>query len=382
MRNSVLAALAAALLWTSLALLVLPAKQPVLASSPAPTPVSKTEVFPGAEVDSANLSPVLAPVPFDTGFFLSVLTEQGVQQLDLETYLTGVLLAEMPITFEEEALKAQAVACRTYTLTRCKHPRHDPAAVCADSGCCQGWRDPAEADDDARERAAEAVRATDGLVLLYAGELIDATFFSCSGGRTEDASAVWGGELPYLRAVDSPGEESASHYSDQVRVPLADFQATLATLDGNVRFDHSPVTWVASVQYTAGGGIARMVIGGCPFRGTTLRKAFALRSTAFTLSLNQEEAVFTTRGNGHRVGMSQYGANAMAQAGNDFETILKWYYQGIELIRADELEGTNRPAGLSAGLFKMILFGRIENPAILNSYFLILRLTPPAPRQS
>lgn len=332
MRYSVLGTLAAALLWTSLALLVLPAKQADPAEFAAPVFAVETTP-PAAEELPPAVSPT--PEPFDAAFSLSVLTEQGVREMDLETYLTGVLLAEMPVSFEIEARKAQAAACRTYTLTRCKAPRHETAAVCTDPHCCQAWKDPDVVDPAARDKAAEAVRATDGLVLLYDGALIDATFFSCSGGRTEDAAAVWGGALPYLKAVDSPGEEDAAHYSDEVRLPLPEFRATLEALDGAVRFSDAPGTWVSTVAYTAGGGIANMVIGGRPFRGTALRKAFGLRSTAFTLSLNEEEAVFTTRGNGHRVGMSQYGANAMAQAGNDFETILKWYYQGVEVARAE-----------------------------------------------
>jgi len=338
MRNSVLGTLAAAVFWTSLALLVLPAKQPAPTSSVAPVFAEKTEIVTTTEPSStvsAAASPDPAPVPFDTAFSLSVLTEGGVRQMNLETYLTGVLLAEMPVSFSEEALKAQAVACRTYTLTRCGHPRHDDAAVCTHSGCCQGWKDPETVEPAARDRAAEAVRATDALVLLYEGKLIDATFFACSGGRTEDAAAVWGSKLPYLKAVDSPGEEEASHYSDEVRLPLAEFRSALEALDGRVRFGPNPGTWVESVGYTAGGGIDHMVIGGCPFRGTALRKSFGLRSTAFTLTLNEEEASFVTRGNGHRVGMSQYGANAMAQDGNDFEAILKWYYQGVEVARAE-----------------------------------------------
>ena len=89
------------------------------------------------------------------------------------------------------------------------------------------------------------------------------------------------------------------------------------------------------MQYTSGGGVDHIELGGCSFRGTALRKAFSLRSTIFDLKLNADEAVFTTRGNGHRVGLSQYGADAMARAGNDFETILKWYYQDVELVHAE-----------------------------------------------
>lgn len=332
MRYSVSAALAAALLWAVLALLLLPADRPsacpALPTDAEPAPTSPSE--PAAQ-------PLPRSADFDTAFRLSVQTEQGIREMDLRSYLTGVLLAEMPVSFRDEALKAQAVACRTYTMSRCRHSRHDGAAVCTDSRCCQGWRDPAAAKAEDLVRAEAAVRDTDGLVLLYQGQLIDATFFSCSGGRTEDAAAVWGGELPYLKSVESPGEEAAAHYKEEKRIPLESFCETLRALDGAVQFSDMPGAWVEAIRCTAGGGVAELRLGGRSFQGTAIRKAFGLRSTAFTLRLSEEEAVFTTKGNGHRVGMSQYGADAMAQAGNDFETILKWYYQGVELKSAAEL---------------------------------------------
>lgn len=337
MRQSMLAALAAALLWASLALLALPSGQP--APDPASDPAPPCELDPatGAETAAPPASEAEPTAPeqdaFDANCKLAVLTEDGVVVMDLEQYLTGVLLAEMPVSFGEEALKAQAVACRTYTLSRCRNPRHEEAAVCTDSHCCQAWRDPAEVEPAAREQAAAAVRATDGLVLYYQGKLIDATFFSCSGGRTEDAQAVWGSELPYLKAVESPGEEDAAHYSDELRVSLAEFRETIAALDGAAELSGDPAAWVSAAQYTAGGGVAELTLGGRAIRGTALRKAFGLRSTAFSLTLSEDGAVFTTRGNGHRVGMSQYGAAAMARAGNDFEHILKWYYTGVEVCR-------------------------------------------------
>ncbi|MBQ1410942.1 MAG: stage II sporulation protein D [Oscillospiraceae bacterium] len=343
MRYSVLSALAAALLWVALTLLALPVGQAAAEPASAQAPGPETEANEPA-LDPA--AAVFADAVFDTNCQLAVLTQDGVRTMDLQHYLTGVLLAEMPVSFGEEALKAQAVACRTYTLGRCQNSRHPEAAVCTDPHCCQGWTDPAEADPDARELAEAAVKATDGLVLQYDGTLIDATFFSCSGGRTEDAAAVWGSDLPYLRAVASPGEEDAAHFTDELQLPLEDFCAALEGLDDKIHFSDDPGTWLESVQYTAGGGVGQAVLCGHSFSGTALRKAFGLRSTAFSLSLDGGGAIFTTRGNGHRVGMSQYGAAAMAQAGNDFETILKWYYQGVDLAQA-ELPCASSLAGIS-----------------------------------
>ena len=272
---------------------------------------------------------------FDAGFRLPVLRDGQIRSMDLHSYLTGVVLAEMPLSFADEALKAQATASRTYVLRSYDNRRHDKAAVCVNSGCCQAWRDPAEASPADRARAEAIVSATDGLALYYDGALIDATFFSCSGGRTEAAAAVWGSELPYLQSVDSPGEEGAAHFTDETRVPLAEFRAALEAEDGAVSFPAALGGWVGAIRYTVGGGVDEIELGGRPFRGTWLRKRFGLRSTAFSLELTETEAIFVTKGNGHRVGMSQYGAEAMARAGSGFAEILAWYYQGAELKPAE-----------------------------------------------
>ena len=275
-----------------------------------------------------------AEAGFDEAFLLPVLRDGEVVSMTLHDYLVGVVLAEMPLSFPEEALKAQVTASRTYALRRYEHRRHEAAAVCTEAGCCQGWRDPETADPADRARAEAAVDATDGLAICYEGKLIEATFFACSGGRTEDAAAVWGGELPYLRAVDSPGEEEAAHFTDETRVPLEEFRAALAELDEAVDFPEALGGWVGDVRYTPGGGVDEIVLGGRPFTGKQLRKTFGLRSTAFTLELTAEEAVFVTKGFGHRVGMSQYGAAAMAREGAGFVEILEWYYQGVSVAPA------------------------------------------------
>ena len=266
---------------------------------------------------------------FDAAYVLPVLDQDEVQHPDLHSYLTGVLLAEMPMEFEDEALKAQAVACRTYALQADAHRRHGEAAVCTASVCCQGWRDPASVPEADLLRAEAAVSATDGMVIRWNGALINATFFSCSGGRTEDAAAVWGGDPPYLRSVDSPGEEDAAHFTDEVRLPLTQFRAVLQDANPTVRFPEALGAWVGSISYTPGGGVGHMELGGQVFTGRELRKLFSLRSTAFTLTLTEAEAVFETRGNGHRVGMSQWGAEAMARAGSDYLEILTHYYTGV-----------------------------------------------------
>ena len=262
---------------------------------------------------------------------LTVQDQAGEDRLmALEDYLVGVVLAEMPVDFEEEALKAQAVVARTYTRKRMERGKHGAAAVCMDSGCCQGWRSPEEFGEAALEKVRRAVSGTAGLVLRYGDELIDATYFSCSGGSTEDAVAVWGQDVPYLQAVDSPGEEAAPRYSDTVTFSAGEFAKKLGFSNSG-----DPKEWFGAVTYTAGGGVETMVIRGQSFAGTTLRSKLELRSTAFTVRVSGNRITVTTRGFGHRVGMSQYGAQAMAQAGSTCEEILRHYYTGTRLVQED-----------------------------------------------
>lgn len=255
----------------------------------------------------------------------------NVSQMDLEEYLTGVVLAEMPASFDAEALKAQAVVARTYTLRahegKSKHP---DAAVCTDPACCQAYRTAAsyEREGGSREnleKVRSAVADTAGLVLTYEGALIEATYFSCSGGMTEDAVAVWGTEVPYLQSVSSPGEEGATYYTDSMTFSYDRLRELLGLSagDGEIRF--------ADMEHTAGGGVASLTIDGRSFQGTELRKLLNLRSTAFTIVVDDGQVTFHTRGFGHRVGMSQYGADAMAVSGYQFQEILQHYYPGTIL---------------------------------------------------
>lgn len=263
---------------------------------------------------------------------LSVLSQDGtVIEMPLEEYLLGVVLSEMPADFHLEALKAQTVVARTYTMKRLDEGKHKKASVCMDSSCCQGYRSEADyyangGSAESVEKIAQAVADTSGMVLTYNGELIDATYFSCSGGSTEAAVAVWGTDVPYLQAVDSPGEEDAVHFDDQVVFTSSNFAAKLG-----IDPVGGPSGWFGPVTYTQGGGVATMEICGTTYRGTELRQLLGLRSTAFSVTVEGDKIYVDTRGYGHRVGMSQYGAQAMAEQGSTFREILDYYYQGTTL---------------------------------------------------
>lgn len=261
-------------------------------------------------------------------------TGENILTMPLETYLTGVVLAEMPISFHEEALKAQAVAARTFSVRRMQNNKHEGFDLCDQSDCCQAWSDQSWLQkklgaewEQYWEKASRAVEATKGQVLTYNGEWIDAVYFSCSGGSTETAAAVWGSDVPYLQTVESPGEETASKYRSEKEVSVAEFRKLLpeASLPDN------PAGWFGAVTHTAGGGVETMEIGGESYTGTELRSRFGLNSTKFTVAIEEGTIVFEVFGYGHRVGMSQYGANAMANQGKTYAEILQHYYPGTVL---------------------------------------------------
>ena len=283
--------------------------------------------------------PTIAPgtEPMQEGKQLTMYLRRGdgeVTETDMDDYLTGVLLGELPATFEPEAKKAQAVAARTFAWKAVvTGGKHGDGSVCTESTCCQAYVNPGQysGSPEAVQEARQAVEATSGLVLYYDGSLIEATYFSCSGGSTEDAVAVWGTSFPYLRATVSTGEENAVHFTDTVTYTKQELESLLG-----ISLSGRPDTWIGLTTYTAGRGIATMEICGHTFQGTELRSLLKLRSTAITVSVKADGLEFTTRGYGHRVGMSQYGAEAMAVAGATYEEILAHYYRGTVIGEAAE----------------------------------------------
>lgn len=279
--------------------------------------------------EEASVEKVSIPISVRQG-------DGNVITMDMDTYLVGVVLAELPASFEPEAKKAQAVAARTFALkAKITGGKHDDGSVCTSSGCCQAYTTVEDyysrgGKAENVESAEAAVLATSGQVLTYEEQLIEATYFSCSGGSTEDAVAVWGTDVPYLRAQASPGEEGAKHYSDMVTFSPEEFNEALGTsLSGD------PKGWFGMATYTSGDGVATMLIGGKAYSGTQLRSLLGLRSTAFSVEATESQICITTKGFGHRVGMSQYGADAMAAGGSDYREILAYYYPGTQLIRAE-----------------------------------------------
>ena len=262
--------------------------------------------------------------------YVPVLTGKAtLRVMELEEYVLCVVLAEMPAYFHEEALKSQAVAARTYALRRMERgDKHPDGAVCIDSGCCQAMMSQEEylqvrGTPGELETIRRAVAATAGQILMYAGDLAESTYFSCSGGKTEDALEVWGTSYPYLKSVSSPGEEQAATYRARKIFSPEEFVAALdRSLSGE------PAQWLGKTTYTQGGGVKTMDICGKTYSGTQLRDMLALNSASFSIWVEEGMLVVETSGKGHRVGMSQYGADAMAETGETYLEILGYYYPG------------------------------------------------------
>lgn len=265
--------------------------------------------------------------------------------LPLEEYVLGAVAAEMPVSYDPEALKCQAVAARTRALWSCialggsgcaNHPGCD---LCTDSACCQGYASPqvrrlrwGDASDVYARRLEQAVADTDGELLTYDGLPIEMLYHACSGGMTENAEAVFAHALPYLRSVQSPGEESSSSYTSEAvftRAEAADMLLA-AFPDCGVTAESLPGA-LELVSSTGSGRVRNARVGSVTVTGPELRQALGLRSSWFTWDADDDALVFHVRGYGHGVGMSQAGAQAMAASGSGYRAILAHYYPGTTL---------------------------------------------------
>lgn len=272
-----------------------------------------------------------------SGYTLRIQGSDGqITDMDLNEYLWGVVAAEMPASFEQEALKAQAVAARTYALNKGPTSNHPDADLCTDYACCQAWISRADAESNWGENAVTyankittAVAETGNQVILYNGQLIDAVFHSSSASATKDAVEVWGNSVPYLQSVDSPEGEGVPNYQSQVTFTPQEFQSTFLAARAEAVFGEDPAAWVGQTVQNDAGSVQNITIAGVTVTGAQARQIFSLRSASFTLTYDGSQFVFDVTGFGHGVGMSQYGADTMAAAGKTYVEILQHYYTGV-----------------------------------------------------
>lgn len=268
-----------------------------------------------------------------------------VMVIQFEEYLKGVVASEMPAEFNMEALKAQAVTARTYLLYRVKkypdgQPAHVGAPICTDTHC-QVWNSKEQILASHGEewfknywsKIEEAVKSTDGLILTYDGKIIEPLFHSTSGGRTENSEDVFSTAVPYLRSVESPYETEAPKLRDSVKITVDEFINKLESAHGDLDIARDNLDEKIKLgELSEGGKIKSIYVDNTEITGREMRSLFNLNSTNFSFIQSGNDLEIITTGYGHGVGMSQWGAEGMADQGYTYSEILKHYFTGIEIM--------------------------------------------------
>ena len=271
-----------------------------------------------------------------------------VVSVSLEEYLTGVLAAEMPPTFHEEALKAQAVASHTFLLRKQKEQASSPdpalngADLSDDASRHQGYRSPADRKrkwgdktESYEAKLEKAVRAVIDEQITYDGEPIAAAFHAVNGGQTLSAKQVWGGEIPYLKSVKSPGDKLSPDCTKTLALSESEFAQRAEKL-GDGRLTGEAKSWIGVIDADKNGLVKSIAVGGKSYSGQAFRTAMGLRSAVFTVEYRSGSFFFTTVGYGHGVGMSQYGADYLARQGKKWDDILMHYYTGVKIEKIEK----------------------------------------------
>ncbi len=268
--------------------------------------------------------------------------QKQIEKVDLEEYVAGVVANEMNASFEPEALKAQALAARTYIVRRMISGTESglpDGAIVGDSITYQVYKNKTELKstwkngdyDWKMKKIEDAVQATAGQILTFDGEPIDALFFSTSNGYTENSDDVWANSISYLKSVESPWDKSSPKFNGQEEISVQEFESKLGVSVGN------SASIMTNVEYTSGKRVAKVNINGRELAGTDIRDKLGLKSTDFTMTRDGQNIIVTTKGYGHGVGMSQYGANGMAAEGKTYEDIVKYYYKGVAVTDSEKL---------------------------------------------
>lgn len=275
---------------------------------------------------------------------ITVLVDGDAREMDLEEYVVSVVSGEISPDFPPEAIRAQAVAARTYALYKQQAGRpaqHEQADVCDDPAHCAAfvdlrteaaarWGDTAAASENA---VRQAVQDTAGQVLTYEGAPIIAVFSAAAGEKTERAADVWGSDIPYLQSVDSPGGQACPKYYDAAVLTADEIRARAAETLPSADLSGDPAGWFRASERSEAGGIVRVKFGGVETKGTVLRSMLGLNSTNFKVSVDGDTLTFTTTGYGHGVGLSQWGAKYAAEQGQTYQEILAHYYPGTALSK-------------------------------------------------
>lgn len=266
-------------------------------------------------------------------------TEQ-VEEIEFDTYLYGVVASEMPASYELEALRAQAVVARTYTIYQIVNgSKHENADICDSSLCCQAWISKenrlARWEEALRElywnKIVDSVDSTSGRYITYNGEPINAFFHSNSGGQTELPVNVWGGSFPYLQVVATSGEENYNGYNSEVLVSKDELIQKMLAKYSNFEINFDEVNCIQILDLTESSRVKTMKIGNVSLSGVEARTLFGLKSAKFEFEIIDNTVKFTVIGYGHGVGLSQTGSDALAKQGMNYEEIIRHFYKDVEI---------------------------------------------------
>lgn len=269
-----------------------------------------------------------------------------VEEIPIDEYLYGVVSAEMPADFEKEALKAQAIVARTYTIYKIQNKKHEDADICDNSTCCQAWISKEDRlnkwDEEVREsnweKIKDCVEETKGKIITYENEPINAFFHSNSGGKTEIPINVWGGSgLPYLQVVETAGEDNYKQYSSEVILTNSELLNKLKDKYKDIGINFSDSDDIKILEYTESGRVKTIKFGNYNLSGVETRTIFGLKSTNFEITKENDNIKFSVKGYGHGVGMSQTGADIMAKQGSTAEDIITHFYTGVEIKSVNDI---------------------------------------------
>ncbi len=294
-------------------------------------------VFSDMVADEDEITEVVENVDVSTVKVMSA-SSKNITEMTLNDYLLGVVAAEINPTYHEEAIKAQIIASHTLLLYTKKHKSDSlqNADITDSSAQHQGFLTAQQQKEKWGEnydiyvtKITKCIDDVINLTLQYNNEYINSVFHSMSNGRTEKASDVWGGDYPYLQSVPSVGDTLSPAHISTVTVSVKDFEDKMKAQ--GAKLEDNEEKWLKEITNTDTGMVKTIKIGDKEFKGTDIRNVFQLKSSTFTVEYNDNSFIFTVKGYGHGVGMSQYGANHMASQGFSFEEILKHYYKGIEI---------------------------------------------------
>lgn len=272
--------------------------------------------------------------------------ENKVEKVPLEEYVLSVVSSEMPATFHEEALKAQSILARTFVInkliTGCNNIKE--GNIC-DTTHCQAYLNInkkkkawGKDGDEYLKKLKKVVKETEGKVLSYNDQLVKyPQYFSTSSGNTEDAVAVFSEDVPYLKSVESPGEEISPKYESEISISISDFKSKIKKSIPNSDLGNNITEEVKILNRNTGGTVDDIKIGDTTIKGKEFRKIFGLNSANFTLEVLEDKINIKCLGYGHGVGMSQWGANVMAKEGSKYDEILEHYFKGSKIEESNEV---------------------------------------------